>query len=144
MVFQNNTFSLFHVADFERSQEFFDAVLGELNISRCVNQEGGGIREAEYGRNEDKSKKVLAILESPESIGVPRLSGYVDFWVKSRNVVDVFYATALAKGATTKQEPCLQDKSYFAAVLDLDGHEIRASYTEGKRVGFSGQLLVAH
>ena len=131
MVFQQNIYIQFKVADFERSQEFYDAVLGELGISRCVNQEAEGIREAEYGQDGDKSRKVLEILESPESSGFPRYPTHtVTFSTESRNAVDTFYATALAKGATTKQEPCLQNNSYFATVLDLDGHEIMAAYTE--------------
>ncbi|QYX29863.1 MULTISPECIES: hypothetical protein [Nostocales] len=127
MSITTNFYPSFPVSNFERSLAFYDIVMATLDVPRCNQLESQGIREVEYGLNEDLKR--LSIIESPNysSENIQIFSRSVSFQAKDKSAIDAFFTTAIANGANEVQKPGFSaDNSYSASVKDPDGHEIGA------------------
>jgi catechol 2,3-dioxygenase-like lactoylglutathione lyase family enzyme len=115
----------FPVSDFDRSQEFYDAVMPAIGARRMMNvtaEMTGGSRHAGYGVD----KPDFWIGTGAALTGVLHLA----FCAASRTEVDAFYAAAMAAGAKDNGAPGLRPQYhpdyYGAFVFDPDGHNVEA------------------
>jgi len=112
------------VRDLARATAFYDAVMGELGITRGKSGEGF----AGWGSGHEGGFFVmLPINGQPASVG----NGVsVSFLAPSRGAVDRFHAKALGLGATDEGKPGLRPNyhaDYYAAyVRDPDGNKVAA------------------
>jgi catechol 2,3-dioxygenase-like lactoylglutathione lyase family enzyme len=112
------------VRDIARASAFYDAVLGELGITRGKSGEGF----AGWGSgHEGGFFAQRPINGQPASVG----NGVsVSFLAPSRDAVDRFYAKAIALGAGDEGRPGLRPNyhaDYYAAyVRDPDGNKVAA------------------
>ncbi|BAZ28163.1 putative lactoylglutathione lyase protein [Cylindrospermum sp. NIES-4074] len=122
-----NLYPSFSVSNFERSLAFYDVVMATVGVPRWNEIESKGIREAEYGSEEDLKR--LSIIESPNysSENTQIFSSSLSFRAENKSEVDTFFITAIANGANEVEKPGFrEDNSYSASVKDPDGHEIGA------------------
>jgi len=113
------------VADFDRSQAFYDRVLAPLGMVRCFDFPGVAGYGAEgravfwIGRPSDDDR-------SPQ----PSAGTHLAFSAKDRPSVDAFHAAALAAGGRDNGAPDLRPlyhpNYYGAFAIDPDGHKIEA------------------
>ena len=114
------------VADFDRSQAFYDAVLATLGMKRYFNYPGA----AGYGATQDRP--VFWIGRPSDADRPPQAGGgsHLAFVAKDRPAVDAFHAAALAAGGRDNGAPGLRPlyhpNYYGAFVFDPDGHKIEA------------------
>lgn len=112
------------VADFDRSQAFYDAVLATLRMKRCLNFPGA----AGYGA-EDRAVFWIGL---PIDGGrpAPAAGSHLAFVAKDRLAVDAFHKAALAAGGKDNGKPGLRadygDNYYAAFVVDPDGYRLEA------------------
>ena len=108
------------VTDFERSKTFYDRALRPLGVERLY-AEGG--TAAGYGVHPK------AFFWIGQRSGV-QTGVHVAFFSPSRELVDRFYAEAMAAGGRDNGAPGLRPRyhaNYYGAfVLDPDGHNIEA------------------
>jgi len=114
------------VTDSARSKAFYDAALAPIGIGLImevpaeVTQSGGGA--CGYGKDQ---KPFFWFGQGKASEGV-----HVAFSVHTRDLVDAFYAAAIAAGGKDNGAPGLRPQYhphyYGAFVLDPDGHNIEA------------------
>ena len=109
------------VADFERSNAFYERALAPLGIALLMEPIAG---VAGFG---DGQKPYFWIA----SRGRPPQSGvHVAFEAGSRELVDAFHAAALAAGATDNGAPGVREiyhpHYYGGFVLDSDGNNVEA------------------
>ena len=115
----------FGVADFDRSQAFYDRVLAPLGMVRCFNFPG----VAGYGAD---GRAVFWIGKPGEDARSPKPSAgtHLAFSAKDRPSVDAFHAAALAAGGRDNGAPGLRPhyhpNYYGAFAIDPDGHKIEA------------------
>jgi catechol 2,3-dioxygenase-like lactoylglutathione lyase family enzyme len=106
------------VADYARSQAFYDAALKPLGVARVM---GDGQHFAGYG----DSHPFFWIGQGPGGG-----SAHVAFAAQERATVDAFHAAALAAGGRDNGGPGVRPQyhpAYYGAfVLDPDGHNIEA------------------
>jgi len=109
--------------DVERSKRFYDAVLptvGILPLSAAA--EGVG-----YSCGTFHFSMQVPIDGKPASVGN---GSHIAFGVENRDMVDRFYAVALAHGGTSEGKPGLRpdyDANYYGAfVRDPDGNKLEA------------------
>ncbi len=112
------------VRDLGRATAFYDAVLGELGITRGKCGEGFAGRGSGH---EGGFFVMLPINGQPASVG----NGVsVSFLAPSRGAIDRFYAKAVGLGATDEGKPGLRPNyhaNYYAAyVRDPDGNKVAA------------------
>ena len=115
----------FEVGDYERSREFYGAVLAPLGMEPLSEMEGVacgfGYREGKFA-----GKPFFWIAAR----GRPAVSGaHVAFSAPSREVVDAFHAAALGAGGEDNGEPGLREyhENYYGAfILDPDGNNVEA------------------
>jgi len=114
------------VTDTPRSKSFYDAALAPIGIALImevpaeVTQSGGAA--CGYG----KDQKPFFWFGQGKAGG----GAHVAFSVETRDLVDAFYAAAIAAGAKDNGAPGLRPQyhpNYYGAfVLDPDGHNIEA------------------
>lgn len=109
--------------DLARSKRFYDAVLPIVGIQPMAGDAGG----LGYGNGTFHFSVQVPIDGAPATVGN---GSHVAFAVENRDMVDRFYAAALAHGGRGDGEPGLRpdyDANYYGAfVLDPDGHKIEA------------------
>lgn len=120
-----------YTVSFERSQAFYDAVLGALGYERTAglvatwDAEFPNRRMAAYG---PRGKRTLWLIEVKEK-ATPR---HVAFQAPSRQHVETFFATALESGGIDNGGPGPREQyhpTYFGAfVLDPDGNNLEAVF----------------
>jgi catechol 2,3-dioxygenase-like lactoylglutathione lyase family enzyme len=112
------------VADLARGIAFYDAVMATLGGSRVFT----GPVSVGYGPNPDKEDLALKLVPGPDV--APRPGFHLAFDATSREMVDRFYAAALAHGGRDDGPPGLRPHygaTYYAAfVIDPDGHRLEA------------------
>jgi catechol 2,3-dioxygenase-like lactoylglutathione lyase family enzyme len=111
----------FAVADYARSKAFYERALAPLGFTLVMEPMG---QAAGFGQGAKPSFWI-------EAQGRPvRGRLHVAFAAGSRELVDAFYAAALAAGATDNGAPGVRDvyhpNYYGAYVLDPDGNNIEA------------------
>jgi catechol 2,3-dioxygenase-like lactoylglutathione lyase family enzyme len=114
------------VSDSARSKEFYDAALAPIGIALIMEvpaeatQSGGAA--CGYGKDQ---KPFFWFGQGRVGEGA-----HVAFSVETRDLVDAFYAAAIAAGAKDNGAPGLRPQyhpNYYGAfVLDPDGHNIEA------------------
>lgn len=104
------------VFDFEKSQEFYDAIFSVLDFKRLNSQVDGDKKFADYGI--DELSKILEIIEDKSN---PGSSATVTLPAKDRDTVNRFYHEAILKGAQVIQEPTEVDDNYSTSIKDLNG-----------------------
>ena len=114
------------VSDSAQSKAFYDAALAPIGIALImevpaeVTQSGGAA--CGYGKDQ---KPFFWIGQGKAGEGV-----HVAFCVETRDLVDAFYAAAMAAGAKDNGAPGLRPQyhpNYYGAfVFDPDGHNIEA------------------
>lgn len=120
-----------YTTDFERSQAFYDKVMGALGYQRTAglvatwDAEFLNRRMAAYG---PAGKRILWLIEVKES-ATPR---HVAFQAPSRQHVTAFFETALAAGGQDNGGPGPREQyhpTYFGAfVIDPDGNNLEAVF----------------
>lgn len=109
--------------DLARSKRFYDAVLPIVGIQPMAEDAGG----LGYGSGTFHFSVQVPIDGTPATVGN---GSHIAFAVENRDMVDRFYAAALAHGGSGAGEPGLRpdyDANYYGAfVLDPDGHKIEA------------------
>jgi len=120
----------FGVKDIERSGAFYDAVLAPLGYVRVwadLAPESRG-KAIAYGKPGESDK--LALKHRPEAHVAPGPGFNLALAAPTRNAVDRFYATAIARGGRDNGAPGLRPHygpDYYAAfVIDPDGYRIEA------------------
>lgn len=107
------------VADYSRSQAFYDRALAPLDVSRVM---GDGQFFGGYG---SQDKPYFWIGKGEQGGGA-----HIAFAVADRDTVDAFYKAAIAAGGRDNGPPGVREHyhpSYYGAfVLDPDGHNIEA------------------
>ena len=115
----------FPVSDFNKSLEFYDAVLGELGHSRVYTGEYG----AGWGRS--TGKEVFEIKKSIDQVSIPSSGFHLAFHANKREEVHLFYEQALKHGGMDNGAPGPRPtygKDYYAAfVIDPDGYELEVN-----------------
>lgn len=110
------------VADFDRSRDFYDAVLAPLGYKRLQEFSIEQGRFAGYGAD----KPDFWISTGGRCTG----KIHVAFAARSRAEVDAFYTTAIQAGARDNGAPGIREiyhpNYYGAFVFDPDGHNIEA------------------
>jgi catechol 2,3-dioxygenase-like lactoylglutathione lyase family enzyme len=116
-------------ADWARSQDFYDKVLGILNYSRQLDF---GVAVG-YGRDQHPSFWI-ADASAGDAAG-PNREVHIAFVADSPESVQAFYRTALALGAEPLHEPRLwpeyHERYYGAFVRDPDGNNVEAVFHGG-------------
>lgn len=121
-----------NVSDYEKSKAFYEKALAPIGYTLLMevpaNANPGGVSAAGYGEN---GKPDFWI--GTGDPGSP--PAHVAFQVTSRQVVDAFYAAALAAGGRDNGPPGLRPlyhpHYYGAFVRDPDGHNIEAVFHGG-------------
>ncbi len=112
---------------FERAIVFYDRVLATLGCKRLIEHAGA----VAYGRLYPELWVQVPIDGQPASVGN---GGHIGFIAQDKTSVDVFYAAALAAGASGDgppgPRPHYGEQYYGCFVRDLDGHKIEATYWE--------------
>lgn len=117
--------------DIERSQRFYDAVLGTLGVGEpLVNKAGSGHTRLFY-RHDGGTFSVTEPINGEKA--TPGNGCTVAFSCKSPEQVRVFHDTALAHGGKSiENPPGLRESSlgplYLAYVRDPDGNKLCAIY----------------
>jgi catechol 2,3-dioxygenase-like lactoylglutathione lyase family enzyme len=111
-------------ADYPKSQQFYDTVLGVLGFSR---QKDFGVAIG-YGRD---GKPDFWIADATEGMG-PNREVHIAFQAADEAAVRAFHQAALQQGAESLHEPRLWPEyhpGYFGAfVRDPDGNNVEAVY----------------
>jgi catechol 2,3-dioxygenase-like lactoylglutathione lyase family enzyme len=111
------------IHDLERSQAFYDAVLGALGYARVWT----GARGLGYG---SPGREQLNLFVQEEARVTAGPGFHLAFAAPTPAAVDAFHAAALAHGGHDLGEPGLRPHygpTYYAAfVLDPDGHKLEA------------------
>lgn len=112
----------FAVSDFAAGRAFYDAVLAPLGYARVINLEFEG---KSYGAD-----KPVFWIYGGYGRAAPGTGAHTAFASPSRNAVDEFHKTALARGGRDEGAPGLRPEHhanyYGAFVFDPDGHKLEA------------------
>ena len=133
--FYEKQFSTRYVSNFEGSLEFYDIVLAELGLVRQQNHKSNGILLAEYGNGKSVA---LFVCKDPAHQKINAIKPIKDFFfVESREVVESFYKTALAAGASKRWIPEIDKNACCSAcVMDPYGYSIPVKYDPTYRLVF--------
>lgn len=117
------------VADFDRSAQFYDAVLATLGMARRKQNDIG----LGYGPPETAAPIFWIIAQKPGS-AAPGLGLHISFRAKDRTEVHAFHETALRHGGTDAGAPGPRAQYtagfYGCFILDPDGFKIEAVVRE--------------
>ncbi len=120
----------FGVKDIERSGAFYDAVLAPLGYVRVWADLAPESRGKAIGYGKPGEGDKLALKHRPEAYVAPGPGFHLALAAPTRNAVDRFYATAIARGGRDNGAPGLRPHygpDYYAAfVIDPDGYRIEA------------------
>ena len=112
----------FSVSDFQRSLEFYYAVMGELGHKRMYTSATG----AGWGR--EVGREIFEIKKRVEQIASPSQGFHLAFHAHSPEAVQNFHRQALKHGGKDNGAPGPRPeygKDYYAAfVIDPDGYEL--------------------
>jgi len=105
--------------DFERAENFFDALLGELNISQAMKT------ERMIFWNNDEGGTALSIVKPLDGEAATVGNGVmVALSADSREQVDRAYKVALEQGARDEGPPGLRSQGFYVAYFrDPDGNK---------------------
>lgn len=115
------------VTDLKSSRKFYDAIMSALGYGIVLE-----IKDVVIGYGTD----VHDMFEIRQANDEALLSKcvHVAFNAKNQEMVDAFYHIAIASGATCNGKPGLRpayEEGYYAAfVIDPNGHNIEAVYSE--------------
>lgn len=108
-------------ADLSRAEAFYDAVMGELGLSKTLRVD----EAVGYGAGITAFSLNLPVDGAPAT---PGNGVHVAFEVENREAVDGFFRTALKNGGSADGRPGLRpdyDPHYYAAfVRDPDGNKV--------------------
>ena len=123
-------------AHYERTLEFYDAVLATLGAKRMMEHPGA----AAYGKRYPEFWVQTPIDGRPASVGN---GTHIGFLAENRAQVDAFYAAALEAGATGDGAPGPRPHCgapyYGCFVRDFDGHKIEAAFWDESLAGSTGK-----
>jgi catechol 2,3-dioxygenase-like lactoylglutathione lyase family enzyme len=112
----------FSVSDFEKSLEFYDAVLGALGHRRVYTSKTGAGWGIAVGKESFEIKKRV------DHVIIPSTGFHLAFHANEQNEVHDFYEKALSHGGKDNGAPGPRPeygKDYYAAfVFDPDGYEL--------------------
>ena len=112
------------VSDLQKSKAFYDKVLAKLDLKIVLGSDNEGYWG--YGAKEDP----IFEISNPDKNNPPHKRIHIAFKAKNKEMVDAFYETAIAEGATDNGKPGLRPQytpTYYAAfVRDFDGNNIEA------------------
>lgn len=122
------------VADYQRSKEFYQAVLAPLGYTLAMEgASGAGFsngRIPAFWIKQGEFTGCAGLGEATPQAGCGGPQVHVAFTGENRAMVDAFYHAALAAGALDNGPPGLRQNyhtNYYGAfVLDPDGHNIEA------------------
>ena len=116
------------VSDFAKSKQFYSAALAAIGYAPLAEFPAsvtGGTDVVGYGENHKPDFWIHSGTANKPPI-------HVAFRVTSREIVDAFYAAAIAAGGTDNGKPGLRPhyhaNYYGAFVRDPDGHNIEAVF----------------
>jgi len=114
------------VSDFEKSKAFYRAALQPIGYELLMEFPAAVTGHADVAGFGEPQKPDFWISRGTAN----RPAIHIAFRVKSRALVDAFYAAALAAGASSNGAPGVRphyhENYYGAFVLDPDGHNIEA------------------
>lgn len=125
------------VEELELSKTFYDKIMNVLGYKVVLHEEGCVIG---YGTSLHDMFELRQYKEGRlYKDGVPLLRCvHVAFNAKDKQSVDAFYKVAIENGAICNGPPgyrALYEEGYYAAfVIDLDGHNIEAVYSEKSKL----------
>jgi len=112
----------FSVSDFQKSLQFYDAVMGELGHKRVYTGETG----AGWGRA--PGREVFEIKKRVDKVSTPSEGFHLAFHANKKDEVHSFYEQALNHGGRDNGAPGPRPDygtDYYAAfVIDPDGYEL--------------------
>ncbi|MGR9144283.1 VOC family protein [Rhizobium leguminosarum] len=124
------------VSDIERSAAFYDAALAALGYIRVWDDIRPGQTGQAIGYGLPGGGDKLAIKHRPDGQRAPGPGFHLAFAAPSRQVVDQFYAVAIAQGGSDNGRPGLRPhygEHYYAAfVMDPDGHALEAVFNSAE------------
>ncbi len=114
--------------DFDKSAQFFDAVMAALGFKRTHDySEGGWLGYGEHAESSMSLWLCKPLNQQPASAGNGAMIG---FQAATRAMVDAFHAAALANSGTSEGAPGLRDaygpNMYIAYVRDPQGNKFSA------------------
>jgi catechol 2,3-dioxygenase-like lactoylglutathione lyase family enzyme len=112
--------------DIERSQRFYDAVLGAIGAGAATRNTSASGHVRLFYRHEGN---VFAVTQPIDGKPATVANGFtIGFKCASSAQVDAFHAAALANGGQTAEDPPGTRKAgyYIAYVRDPDGHKLCA------------------
>ena len=117
--------------DIERSQRFYNAVLGQLGVPEPVRNQNATGQTRLFYRHEGNTFAVSAPIDGAAATHAN--GGTVGFKCHSAEQVQAFHATALAHGGSSiEQPPGLREGAggalYLAYVRDPDGNKLCALF----------------
>lgn len=130
--------------DLARAEVFYGAVGSTLGMPlQSVDHDEGDLRIA---RSDQRSTPLIVCRPFDDQ---PASSGngfHIAFMAESQEMVDKFYATALAYGGSDEGQPGLRSiyaPDYYAAyVRDPDGNKLQAvHYIDGRKTGATGDVI---
>ncbi|MEM9605216.1 MAG: VOC family protein [Pseudomonadota bacterium] len=146
--------------DLERAATFYDAVMPVLNHARApiglanflayasVSGESSG---ADTGQIEATGRiaPFLCVCQPYDGQPASRGNGFHIAWVAAdKSAVDLFHATALAKGGSDEgapgHRPRYSEDYYAAYVRDPDGNKLQAVFYERGRAAGPGGSILSH
>lgn len=114
------------VSDLKKSKDFYDAGMGALGYDFLFGEDGA---MAAYGYG-DSFFIINTPLDPARGVVQPTNGTHVCFKARGKREVDLFYKTAIARGANDAGPPGIRahyaDDYYAAFVYDPDGHKIEA------------------
>lgn len=118
------------VSDMARASRFYDAVLATLGCTRQLDADTA----IAYGRVFPEFWVQTPIDGEPATVGN---GSHIGFAAASAQVVDAFFAAAVAAGAKPDGKPGARphygEAYYGCFVRDLDGHKIEATYWDASK-----------
>ena len=120
------------VRNFEISRKFYSATLAPLGLGLVYERylSASRLEPRTLGFGPDEDNEIVNIFEHGYEAYAPGRGCHIAFNASSRNIVEAFYAAAIANGGVCNGKPGLREhygQNYFAAfVIDPDGWELEA------------------
>ncbi|KAJ5465656.1 hypothetical protein N7530_009443 [Penicillium desertorum] len=120
------------VRNFEISRKFYSATLAPLGLGLVYERHlsPSKLEPRTLGFGPDEDNEIVNIFEHGDEAHAPGRGCHFAFNASSRNIVEAFYAAAIANGGVCNGKPGLREhygQNYFAAfVVDPDGWKLEA------------------